>query len=544
MIGDRNFRIKELDHALQHADRRERNLSQESEERYHQLFELSPTVQLLIDSETGGIVKSNETAQKFYGYSSEEFTRKTLAELNVDPENLEKDIRWILTQEPLCLRFQHRLKSGETRAVNVYSVSVSLQKRSLVHAVVVDVTEGNEAEANLRRKTVEQRLLLDSIPVSVWYLHDPETFGMVNKAFADCFDCSPSDIAHKKLEIILRPENLALALARNRRVFAEKAALHYEEWFVCGNGDPSYMAFTKTPKLDEAGNVEFVVCTATDITSMEQAKNMLQVERDLHVVQGTATSFTETLRLCLEKAIEVSQTDCGGLYLVDPSEDSLLLVTNQGLSDAFMQRASFFCGNSEYAQMVRGNQPIYSSYADSILQAKGDFLQSEDGLRSIGIVPISFQGRVVACLMVASRQNEDISMPHRLGLERLAAHIGTFLVQKEQETHIRQHQKNLEALFETIQDFVFIFDVQGAIIYLNKAVSSCLGYQPTELIGKNIQTVHPDDFKEEILAIAADMLARNRDHCLIPLITREGKLIPVETHITQGSGVDSRCFSS
>ena len=541
-ISNRNARIKELDQSLQIAERRVHNLSQESEERYHQLFELSPTVQLLIDSETDGIVKGNEAAHKFYGYSSEEFARKTLAELNVDPETIKKDIGPVLAQEPLCLRFQHRLKSGETRAVDVYSVSVSLQKRSLMHAVVVDVTDGNEAEANLRRKTMEQRLLLDSIPVSVWYLRDPETFGMVNKAFADCFDLLPNDIAHKKLESVLSPEILALSLPSNRWVFAEKTALHYEQWSPCGCTDLSYMAFTKTPKLDDAGNVEFVVCTATDITSLELAKDMLQVERDLHVVLSTTTSFAETLRICLEKAIEVSQTDCGGLYLVDPSEGSLLLVTNQGLSDAFLQRTSFYRGDSECAQMVRCNQPIYSSYADSVLQAKGNFLPCNDGLRGIGIVPISFQGRVVACLMVASCRNEEILMPNRLGLERLAAHIGTFLVQKEQETLIRQHQHNLEALFETIQDFVFIFDEQGTIIYLNMAISSCLGYQPAELIGKNVQTLHPDDFKEEILAIAADMLVRKRDHYLIPLMTREGKLIPVETHITQGQWSGQQAF--
>ena len=542
LIGDRNARVRELHQSLQHAETRVHNLSLESEERYRQLFALSPTVQLLIDPETGSIVTSNEAAQRFYGYSSEEFAQKTLAALHVDPENREKDIGRVLVWEQPCLRLQHRLKSGEARTVDVYSAIVSLQGRSLMHAVVVDVTEGNEAEANLRRKTMEQRLLLDSIPVGVWYLRDPETFGMVNKAFADCLDRSPRDVAHKKMETVLSPEVLALSLASNRRVFAEKTALHYEQWLTCLHADPSYIAFTKTPKLDDAGNVEFVVCTATDITSLEQAKNMMQVERDLHVVLSTTTSFTETLRICLEKAMEVSQTDCGALYLVSSSENSLLVASSQGLSDTFMQRASRYLGDSEFAQRVRCNQTIYSNYADSVLQAKGDVLQSEEGLRGIGIVPIALQGRVVACLMVASRRNEEISKPQRLCLERLAAHIGTFLVQKEQETLIRQHQHNLEALFDTIQDFVFIFDVNGTIVYLNSEVSSCLGYQQEELIGKHIQAVHPDDFKEEILAIVADMLARKRDHCLVPLVTREGKLIPVETHITQGQWSGRQVF--
>jgi len=534
VIGDRNARVKALHQSLQQANVRGLDLFKESEERYYQLFALSPAVQLLIDPETGSVVNSNEAAQNFYGYSTEEFAKKTLFELDIDSENLEKDLRRNLAQEQLCSRFQHRLKSGEIRTVEVYSVFVSLQGRTLTHSVVVDVTDGDESETNLRRKTREQRLLLDSIPVSVWYLRDPETFGMVNKAFADCFDRSPKDIAHKKLETVLSQEIFAPALASNRRVFAEKTALHYEQWLHCGHAEPCYMAFTKTPKLDDAGNVEFVVCTGTDITSLEQAKDMLRVERDLHVVLNTTASFTETLRICLGKAIEVSQTDCGGLYLVDPSDGSLTLATSQGLPDSFMQRASRYRGDSEHAQRVRRNQPIYSSYAVSPLHVQGVVLENDDGLRAVGVVPIACKGRGVACLMVASRRNEEISKFHRLGLESLAAHIGTFLVQKEQETLIRQHQKNLEALFNTIQDFVFIFDVNGDIVYLNTAVSSCLGYQQTELIGKNVLTVHPEDYKEEILAVVAGMLAGKRDHNLVPLVTKEGKLIPVETHVTEG----------
>ena len=534
VIGDRNSRVKELHHSLQQATLQGLDLFKESEGRYHQLFALSPAVQLLIDPETGSIVKSNEAAQSFYGYSTEEFAKKTLFELDIEAENLEKDRQRNLVREPLCRRYQHRMKSGATRTVDVYAVSVSLQGRALTHLVVVDVTDGDESATNLRRKTKEQRLLLDSIPVSVWYLRDPETFGMVNKAFADCFNRLPKDIAHKKLETILSSEIFTPALASNRRVFAEKTALHYEQWLHLGHAEPRYMAFTKTPKLDDAGNVEFVVCTATDITRLEQAKDMLRVERDLHVVLNTTASFMETLRICLGKAIEVSQTDCGGLYLVDPSDGSLSMATSQGLPDSFMQRASRYRGDSEPAQRVRRNQPIYSSCAGSPLQVQGVVLENDDGLRAVGVVPIACQGRVVACLMVASRRNEEISKFHRLGLESLAAHIGTFLVQKEQEALIRQHQKNLEALFNTIQDFVFIFDGNGDIVYLNTAVSSCLGYQQAELIGRNVLTVHPEDCKEEVLAVGTDMLAGKRDHNLIPLVTKGGKLIPVETHITEG----------
>ncbi len=534
LLGNRTLRIKELEMDLLQSNTRMQELFTENGERYHQFFQLSKTVQLLIDPKNGSIVESNEAALRYYGYSVEAFSQKTIFELNTaEPDSIREAIQQALHLKKHSFRFQHRLQSGETRAVDVHTVPLSLQGRTLLHSVILDVTQYDQVESGLRRKTLEQRLLLDAIPVSVWYLHDPETYGMVNKAYAECFDRQPKEIAHQKMDTVLDQEMLALALASNHRVFADGNALHYHQWVYCRDHEPRYMALTKTPKLNKTGKVDFVVCTATDITSMKQTKDLLQNERDLHVALNTTTSTAETLRICLETAIEVSQTDCGGLYLVDQTDGSLTLSTHQGLPDTFIQKASRYNGDSEHAHIVQRNQAIYTAHPDLALQAGHKILQQE-GIRALGIVPISFHGRVIACLNVASRHRENISNFHRLAVERIATHIGTFLVQKEQETQIRRQQQNFEALFQTIHDFVFILDLEGVIIHLNTAAANRLGYQPTELIGTNVLAVHPHDRREEVLEIVAAMLAGTRDHCPIPLVTKTGELIPVETHINQG----------
>lgn len=47
-------------------------------------------------------------------------------------------------------------------------------------------------------------------------------------------------------------------------------------------------------------------------------------------------------------------------------------------------------------------------------------------------------------------------------------------------------RKNFENLFNSLNDFLFILDLNGNIIEVNKAVITGLGYQKEELYGKNV----------------------------------------------------------
>jgi PAS domain S-box-containing protein len=534
LLGDRIVRNRTLQHALQQTNRRLEEALGEGDQRYQLLFQQNTAVQLLIDPHSGAIVETNAAAQQFYGYSAQELCGMTVMELNTAaPETTWANLQRALAKEQLSFHVQHRLKSGEVRSVAVYTVPLPVRGEIRLHAVVIDVSGHAQAETHLRRKTLEQRLLLDAIPVSVWYLKDAETFGSVNRAFAECMHRAPHEVAHQRLDVILNAEMLALALASNRQVYAQKQPLHYEQWLKLGTGDARYMVITKTPRLAEDGSVDFVVCSATDITKVHQARELLRIERDLHVALSATHSLHDTLRLCLDKAIEVSHTDCGGLYRVDHRDNSLHLRVHQGLSDWCVQLVASYPADSLHAKLVYRNKPIYTCFADLSHRIDTEYLQAE-GLKAMAIVPIAFQGKVIACLNVASHSNERIPASGRIALERIVAHLGTFLVHKEQEMVIRQHQQNLDTLFKTLRDFVFILDREGTILDLNPAASERLGYQPEELIGRNVVIVHPEDRREETLSTMADMMADRRTYCRIPLLGKQGELIPVETQVTLG----------
>jgi PAS domain S-box-containing protein len=99
---------------------------------------------------------------------------------------------------------------------------------------------------------------------------------------------------------------------------------------------------------------------------------------------------------------------------------------------------------------------------------------------------------------------------------------------------MRESQKNLQTLFDSIDDFLFILDEKGNIVRVNPVVQKRLGYLETELLNRSILQVHPPDRRDEAAAIVANILAGKINSCLIPLMARDCTLIPVETKITHG----------
>ncbi len=106
--------------------------------------------------------------------------------------------------------------------------------------------------------------------------------------------------------------------------------------------------------------------------------------------------------------------------------------------------------------------------------------------------------------------------------------------QKEAEEALRQSEANFRTLFNTVQDFLFVLDMQGNIQEVNRTAIQRLGYTQAELLHQSIIMVHPPDRREEARQIISEMLQDTKDDCLVPLQTKEGHQIPVETSVTQG----------
>ena len=124
----------------------------ESESRYRDLFENNNAIKLLIDPSTLQIVEVNSAAVEFYGYSIEEFRSLKISDLNLAEElDVRSAITAVRDHKVSELEFKHRLASGEVRDVKVHTGTITLNKQTLVHSIVFDITERKRAQEAVDR---------------------------------------------------------------------------------------------------------------------------------------------------------------------------------------------------------------------------------------------------------------------------------------------------------------------------------------------------------------------------------------------------------
>jgi len=97
-----------------------------------------------------------------------------------------------------------------------------------------------------------------------------------------------------------------------------------------------------------------------------------------------------------------------------------------------------------------------------------------------------------------------------------------------------QPRINYETFFNAIDDFLFVLENGGKILYMNFTVINRLGYRPEELLGQSVLFVHPPERREEAGRIVGEMLEGKAKFCPVPLMTKSGLQIPVETRVTRG----------
>ena len=104
----------------------------------------------------------------------------------------------------------------------------------------------------------------------------------------------------------------------------------------------------------------------------------------------------------------------------------------------------------------------------------------------------------------------------------------------ESRKALAESEQNLRGFFDTIDDFVFVLGEQGEILHVNESVRRRLGYDTADLVGRNVLLVHPEDRREEAGRIVGEMLEGKARSCPVPVLTKHGERVPVETRVVRG----------
>lgn len=109
---------------------------------------------LLIDPGTLDIVDANQAAVSFYGWNHETLIRKKITDINLlSEEKILQETARVQRNERHRFNFRHRLSTGETREVEVYSGPIDVGGEQLLYSIVHDISDRKEKEYEQKKNT-------------------------------------------------------------------------------------------------------------------------------------------------------------------------------------------------------------------------------------------------------------------------------------------------------------------------------------------------------------------------------------------------------
>lgn len=250
-----------------------------------------------------------------------------------------------------------------------------------------------------------------------------------------------------------------------------------------------------------------------------------KIIHDLKVYQIELELQNEELRNT-QKLLEDSRNNYAQLYNEAPAgyvtlnESAMILQANQTFA-RMVNRNSSSINNLSFTEFI-DDEDIHV-----FISRFNAFFKKPEG-KSMELKMLKQNGKNFNARITANIINNESNKV------KLFLIITDITEQKIAKDLIVETQHNYENFFNTIDDFLFVLDEEGKILYSNSTAQSRLEYSENELIEKHVLNLHPEERRTEASKIVQEMLSGYNTFCPIPLITKSGKLIPVETKINKG----------
>ena len=194
---------------------------QDSEERFRMLFESNPAIMLLIEPVSGVIKDANLAAAEFYGYSLSELCSMNINQINqLTAEEVYAERMRALKEERNFFVFDHRLASGEIRAVEVHSSPMQLDRQPVLFSIIYDVTTRKKVEGELQDMQNRMSGIVESAMDAIISININEQIVLTNTAAEQMFGYEEGELIGKPLEVLI-PERFRKSHPHYVRQFGE-----------------------------------------------------------------------------------------------------------------------------------------------------------------------------------------------------------------------------------------------------------------------------------------------------------------------------------
>lgn len=167
-------------------------------------------------------------------------------------------------------------------------------------------------------------------------------------------------------------------------------------------------------------------------------------------------------------------------------------------------------------------------------KAEQEILESQN-IKSVLVLPVYSESKLIGFVGLDNvMTNSFWSEKDCQALLLVADILSNAIIRKLNEEELNSSYNNLRNYFDLNSDFILILNDTGEIIKVNQQVTEKLGYGEDDIIGKSVLLLHPPEVREEAATIIEEMLNNKRNSCPLPIMSKNGKRILVETIAKKG----------
>ena len=249
----------------------------ESEKKYRLLVNTAPIG--IVVTQDGLLKLVNPRALYISGYSEQELSSRSFIEI-VHPDDramvMTNLVRRLNGEEvPKTYLLRIITKGGEIKKIENKGVLITWRGRPATLNFLFDVTERQLAADKLSKSETTLNMLLETIPIPVFYKNRDGQYLGFNKAFETFYGINKEQLIGKSVFDVNPPELAKIYHARDVELFEKAGVQVYESQVQDAHSVLHNVIFHKASLTDTQGSVTGLVGAILDITERKQAEEKI-----------------------------------------------------------------------------------------------------------------------------------------------------------------------------------------------------------------------------------------------------------------------------